>query len=646
MKQLILCEKPSVAQDFAKGLGNNFIKKDGYFENNKYIITWAYGHLCELKMPDDYDPKLKQWSLQTLPIFPQRFEYKIIKEGAKQFKIIKNLLNKTDVSSVVIATDCGREGELIARLILNLAGNRKPVYRFWTSEALQPHVIQREMQKLKPVKEFDRLYQSALARQWADWLVGINATRAVTVKNNNELFSVGRVQTAILALLVEREKEIKNFKPQKYWNVLAIFKRRQDEFKGVYVKQIQCNDNEEEVENETNKGINSQFAITKKDIAETIAKEVQDKTAVVKQVTSKISSEKPPLLFSLTTLQQEANILYGFTAEKTLEIAQSLYEKHLLSYPRTESQYLDPQYAGMCKRILEQIKSYIKFDISKCNLNSSNKRIFDLSKLTDHHALIPQGVPKSGLSEDERKVYDLVCRRFISAFYPDCKFRNTTVEIKVDNYYFIAKGRVLLDAGWREIYGGLRADEVLPELTQGEKLTVKNAEIVEKQTQPPPRYTDASILSVMANAHKVVTDKELKKILKENAGIGTPATRAQILSTLLKRKYLTKQGKIYIPTSKAFHLIDILDGEKVASVEYTALWEQELEKIARGEKKDISEFLTAVKEYVQQFVNKIKQEKQVYQGEVTVKPKKYRSIKRQDNNERREVKKNDKDRFH
>lgn len=613
-KQLILCEKPSVAQDFVRALGD-FQKHDGYYESEKYVVTWAYGHLCELKEPQDYNPELKKWSLDTLPIFPQKFEYKVTKDGAKQFNVIKKLVQRQDISSCVIATDCGREGELIARLIFMLAGNKKPVYRFWTSEALTPQVVRKTMNSLKPASEFDRLYQSALARQWADWLVGINCTRAVSVKNN-ELFSVGRVQTAVLSLIVQREKEIQNFKPVPFYNVVATFVRGKDEFKGIYVKQVQDNEDEKTQEDNADEGLNSQYAVTEKSVADAITNAVKNKTGIIQKVVSKISSEKPPLLFSLTTLQQECNKFFGFSADKTLNIAQSLYEKKLISYPRTESQYLDPQYAEHCVRILSQIKGVVEFDLNKCRVDKNNKRVFDLSKLTDHHALIPQGKPSGALSEDEQKVYELVCKRFISAFYPDCKFKNTSIYIKIGQYNFVSKGKVLLDPGWRAVYGGLKSDTVLPEVRENEKVHIKDAETVEKQTQPPPRYTDASLLEIMANAHKVVTDERLKKILKENAGIGTPATRAGILKTLLDRKYLVKKGKVFIPTEKAFFLAEILKGEEVASAEYTAVWEQELEKIAKGEAKDVKLFLGYIVNYIRRFIEKIKQNSMHYDKKV------------------------------
>ncbi|WP_051345782.1 DNA topoisomerase 3 [Thermodesulfovibrio yellowstonii] len=624
-KTLLLCEKPSVAIDFARALGQ-FQKHDGYLENEHYIITWAYGHLCELKEPEEYAPELKKWSLDTLPIFPQRFEYRVIQSAKKQFEVIKKLLHRSDVSRVVNCGDPGREGELIQRLIFKLAGNTKPVCRFWTSEALTPEVIRKNMQNLKPQSEFDRLYYSALARQWADWLVGINCTRAVTCKNR-ELFSVGRVQTAVLALVVQREQEIRNFKPQTYYNVSAEFLRGTDAFRGIYFKKTEGDGNEEDVENENSENINSKYAIKEKAIADRIVADVKGQKGVVQKIITKISQDPPPLLFSLTTLQQEANRLFGFSAEQTLQIAQSLYEKHLLSYPRTESQHLDPGYAKECVKILEKIQSQIKFDLSLCSVNQNNKRVFDASKLTDHHALIPQGVPEGALAENERKIYELVCKRFVSAFYPDCKFKNTSVYVKVGSLDFVAKGKILLDPGWRAVYGGLKSEVILPELRQGEKLLVKDAQTQEKQTQPPPRYTDAGLLEVMANAHRVVKDERLRKILKENAGIGTPATRAAILKTLEDRKYLIKKGRNFIPTQKAEFLINLLKDEKVASPEYTAVWEQELDRIAKGELKDINSFLNDIKTYVKYFVEKVKNASAVFVPEKTEYTKKTTSKK-------------------
>jgi DNA topoisomerase-3 len=623
-KILLLCEKPSVARDFVNALQpfEKFRSFEGFFEGDRFIVSWAYGHLCDLKEPEDYDQALKKWSLETLPIIPQRFEYKVLKQGAKQFKIIKELLQRVD--SVYICTDCGREGELIARLILFQAGWKdwSKVYRFWTSEALTPEVIRKTLLKVKPASEFDRLFKSALARQWADWLVGINCTRAVTCKYG-DLFTVGRVQTAVLSLIVEREQEIRNFKPVPYYNVQGVFAQGENKVIGLYFekknyKEVEREEDEEEQEDEDKEeekeGIHSRFAIREKEVAERIANAIKGKVATVKKVKSRIVSEKPPLLFSLTTLQQEANKLFGFFASKTLDICQSLYEKHhLLSYPRTESQHLDPSQAKECLRLLKELSQVFKFDLGKCNVNPRNKRIFDLAKLTDHHALIPQGVPKGPLTEDERKIYELVCKRFIAAFYPDCKYKKTEVELEVEGYSFLARGNVVVDAGWREIYGGLKNDVLLPFLKEGERLKVVDGKVVEKQTQPPPRYTDASILDVMSKAYKVIKDEGLRQVLKDSAGLGTPATRAEILKKLHEKRYVVKSGKYLVPTPKAEFLVKVLKGEKVADVAFTAIWERELERIAKGEVSGVSHFLNDVKQYVVEFLERIKKNDAVYQ---------------------------------
>jgi DNA topoisomerase-3 len=623
-KILLLCEKPSVAKDFVNALQSleKFRSFDGFFEGSRYIITWAYGHLCDLKEPEDYDQALKKWSLETLPIIPQRFEYKVLKQGAKQFKIIKELLRRVD--SVYICTDCGREGELIARLILFQAGWKdwSKVYRFWTSEALTPEVIRKNLAKVRQASDFDRLFKSALARQWADWLIGINCTRAVSCKYG-DLFTVGRVQSAVLSLIVEREAEIKNFKPTSYYNVQAAFVQGEKKVSGLYFekKKYEKMEREEDEEEDENKekeeeGLHSRFAIREKEVAERIANIIKGKVAIVKKVRSEIISEKPPLLFSLTTLQQEANRLFGFSASRTLDICQSLYEKHhLLSYPRTESQHLDPSQSKECIRLLQELSTVFKFDLKKCAVDAANKRVFDLSKLTDHHALIPQGVPRSSLTEEEKKIYELVCRRFIAAFYPDCKYRRIEVEFEVEGYSFLARGNVLVDAGWREIYGGLKSDVLLPFLKEGERLKVVDGKVVKKQTQPPPRYTEGTMLEVMRKAYKVIKDEGLRQVLKESSGLGTPATRAEILKKLREKRYVVKRGKYLVPTSKAEFLVKVLKGEKVVDVSYTAIWERELERIAKGEVSGISHFLEDVKQYVVEFLERLKKSDAVYQKE-------------------------------
>lgn len=616
LKQLILAEKPSQAQDIARGLSNNFSRKDGYLEESKFIITWAFGHLCELQEPECYDEKHKKWSIENLPIIPDQFKYKITKEGSKQFKIIKSLLQRQDVERVISATDPAREGELIARLILMLAGNRKPVYRFWTSNALTPDAVRGAMSNLKPIKEFDRLYQSALARQQADWLIGINGTRALSVKLG-ELFSVGRVQTSVLKLICDRDSEIEKFKPQDYWNLAAKFKTQGGQYDGLWINLEKGSENKanEDPDGDTEQ-IASPSAITKEDVARQIQREITGKAGQVRSVKEQIKTEKHPMLFSLTTLQQEANKLFGFSAVKTLQIAQSLYEKHhALSYPRTESQHLNEEIEGECKKILQKLcKFSVKFSLDRCSVSVKNKRVFDSSKLTDHHALIPTGVVPQALNQDELKVYELVVRRFIAAFYPDFKYKHTDVLTIVGRHHFKTIGKTVLNFGWKEIYGNKDKDLILPELREGEVVKAVDAEIIKKQTTPPARYTDASILQVMTNAHKFVTNEKLKKTLKENAGIGTPATRAGILETLQDRKYIQRKGKTLAPTNKGMFLIDILKDERVASVAYTALWEQELEKIASGEVNNLDAFMEGIKKYTKEFVDKLKKGGKMTEG--------------------------------
>ena len=499
MKTMILAEKPSQAQDIAKGLQDNFQRSDGYLEGSKYVITWAFGHLCELYEPELYDEKYKKWSIEDLPIIPDRFEYRVTKDGLKQFKVIKSLVQRQDIEKIIIATDPGREGELIARLILKLAGSNKPIYRFWTSNALTYEAVRDAMSQLRDSKEFDNLYQSALARQHADWLVGINCTRAITARLG-ELFSVGRVQTAVLKLICDREKEIENFSPRDYWNIKAVFKAEKGEYKGIWVKVAETEDKEGEE-------ITSPSAIYDEDTAKQIEKEIQELgTGTIESVKEQIKSEKPPLLFSLTTLQQDANRAFSFSADKTLQIAQALYEKKALTYPRTESNYLNEEMETERLKILQNLTT-VKFDMGKCSVTKTNKRIFDSSKLTDHHAIIPTSLIPQNLTDDELKIYDLVVKRFIAAFYPDYQYKQTTILTIVNNHHFKTTGRAIAALGWKEIYGSAKEqDVILPsELKEGEMVKiVKNTEIIKKQTTPPSRYTDATILQDMTNAHKFI----------------------------------------------------------------------------------------------------------------------------------------------
>jgi DNA topoisomerase-3 len=609
-KSLILSEKPSQAQDIARGLDDRFNRKDGCIEGSRYIVTWAFGHLVLLEDAESYDKKYKKWNPDDLPIIPTGFKYCITKDGAKQFKTIKTLINNSDIDRVVIATDPGREGELIARLILTMSGNKKPLYRFWTSKALTPDAVKEGFKNLKKGEEFDRLYQAALARQQADWLVGINSTRAFTVKLG-ELYSLGRVQTPTLAIIVNRELEIKNFKPQDYWLFWAEFKHKDGEYEGLWFsskyRSPESQPPAHQSDEETSEG-ESLSRILKEEHVKEIQARVDGKAGIIESCETKTKEESPPLLFSLTVLQQAANRAFGFSADKTLQLAQSLYEGKYITYPRTESQHLNEEMSNEASKILKELTQYkqVSFDINNCKVSEKNKRIFDSSKLTDHHALIPTGKIPSDLKPDEEKLYELIVRRFISAFYPDFKYKTTTVITVVGQDRFKTTGKTVISQGWKEVYGVEENEQSLPPLKEKDAIHVIKTDIEKKQTTPPPRYTDASILQAMTNAHRFIKDEELKKKLKETAGLGTAATRAAILETLKNRGYIERKGKSLIPTEKGIFLISKVKNERISDPAYTALWEQELDAIASGEIKTSDSFMTGIKVYTKDIVEKAK----------------------------------------
>jgi len=631
-KQLILAEKPSQAQDIAKGLNDNFSRNDGYLEGSRYVISWGYGHLIELEEPDAYDERYSKWSLEDLPIIPERFKYRVSKDGAKQFKIIKSIVGRQDIESIVIATDPGREGELIARLILMMSGNKKPIYRFWTSKALTPEAVREAFGNLKPGVEFDRLYHAAVARQQADWLIGMNVSRAFSVKHNaRPPLSLGRVQTPTLRLIVDRELEIRNFKPQDYWLLRALFKHERGEYEALWFGGTEneaggkasdvftpSGDNERttggDIEESTEKDASSR--IPSEAFAKQIMGRIHGKDGIIESCTHNVKKEAPPLLFSLTVLQQEANKLFGYSADRTLDIAQALYEKKLITYPRSDSQHLNDEMAKDVPEILQKLTGYrnVPFDISKCMVSCNNKRVFDSSKLTDHHALIPTGKLPEGLNQDEQDIYDLVVRRFIAAFYPNFEFKTTVVITTVGQDRFKSSGKVVISLGWKDIYGSKDKDQLLPEMKKNDLVKTLKADIEKKQTTPPPRFTDASILEAMSKAAKYVTDPQLKKILKETAGIGTPATRAGILETLKKREYIIRKGKNIMPTEKGIALIEAVRNEPLSDVAYTAIWEQALDDIASGKVISSDDFMSGIKKYTAQIVEKVKSSNTVISG--------------------------------
>ncbi|MDH5543908.1 MAG: DNA topoisomerase, partial [Nitrospinota bacterium] len=438
--KLILCEKPSQARDIATGLGINFTKRDGYLEGTGYIVTWAFGHLVELEDAEFYDKRFSKWDIGTLPILPEEFKYRINKKGASQFKTVKKLINSTATGKIVICTDPGREGELIARLILKLSGNKKPLFRFWTSKALTPATVMEGFSTLRSASEFDRLYLSAMLRQQADWLIGINATRAFTVKFG-ELYSLGRVQTPTLRIIVDRELDIRNFKPVPYWLVKAEFKHANGIYEGSWIPSPENVKSKKDEKNESEdiQELSSRIFDEKQAIA--ISNSVDGKPGTIASISMEPKTERPPLLFSLTDLQREANIRFGVSAKETLDTAQALYEKHkAISYPRTESRHLNEELAPEVGHLLKILsgKGPVKFDLSKTAVTAKNKSVFDSEKLTDHHALIPTlNIPDARrLSDNELNIYSLIVARFLAAFHPPYKYLSTKVITKVEHSYF------------------------------------------------------------------------------------------------------------------------------------------------------------------------------------------------------------------
>lgn len=587
--KVILCEKPSVAQDIAKALGKAQ-KKDGYIQAGDYAITWAFGHLFEID--DEVAPK--KWSLDTLPIFPEKFKYRLTKGAGKQFKVIKELLKKAD--GVVIATDAGREGELIARLILYQAGWKDwdKTYRLWTSEALTSEVVKRELKNLKPAKDFDSLYWSALGRQHADWIVGINLTRLITLKSSDRsVWSVGRVQTPTLRLVVERDLEIERFKPEPYWIVKALFEKEGSTYEGIFIPQGSVGDNDSSAvsgseEDEGTQEEDRGYRLSKEEADRVLKALEKESKGVVEKVERKRKREKPPLLHSLTSLQREANKLYGFSAKKTLDVAQRLYEVHkCLSYPRTDAQYLAESSKELVKKVLLKLgrKNLIPA------VEKAGKRVFNDSKLTDHHALIPLAPLPKEAKEDERKIYDLVLRRFLGAFMPDYEYETTTITTRVGDYRFLTKGRRDIQLGWKELYREDLKESKLPELKEGDSVRKVKAFSERRETKPPPRYTEGALLKKM-----------------EKLNLGTPATRAYVIATLLDRSYVVRKGKALVSTPKGRELISKLSDSQVSSPEMTGEWENELESIYTGKKghRGYESFLGNIKEFVRKEIENLK----------------------------------------
>ncbi|MDA8333938.1 MAG: DNA topoisomerase 3 [Peptococcaceae bacterium] len=581
-KTLIIAEKPSVARDLAAVLGH-FDKRDGFLENGQYVVSWAFGHLVELAEPEDYDAALKRWDIGALPILPGRFKLNVIASSRKQYAALKSLLRSNGVSEVVNACDAGREGELIFRRIYEAAGATKPFRRLWLSEAT-PAAVKEAFRKLRPGRELDNLAAAAEARSRADWLVGINSTRAYTCRHG-QLLSVGRVQTPTLALVVQREREIRAFTPTPYWEIWATFRKESGQtYRGKWVK------------GDTDR-------LTDREEAMALAARLGTQGEVAR-VEQKETREQPPALFNLNDLQKEANKRHSLTAQATLDAAQALYERHkLLTYPRTDSRHLTAAIARdtLAGRVtaLAGVPDYSGLVPDK--LPVLTKRHVDDAKVTDHHAIIPTAAKPDleALGKNERLVYDLVVRRFLAMFYPEARYAVTKVLTGAGyppgrvREEFLSKGKVELDPGWKVVYGKPKErkadraedeneDQDLPLLTKGEKVSLEETQVPEKTTKAPPRYTEATLLAAMENAGRFVEDADLAGTLKGAGGIGTAATRAAIIETLIKRIYLQREKKTMVPTPKGEGLIDLVP-EALKSVELTARWENGLLDIERGE---------------------------------------------------------------
>ncbi len=563
--KLCIAEKPSVARDLAQILGAT-TRRDGYLEGPEYCVTWVFGHLCSLKDPEDYLPNWKYWKLEDLPIIPAQFGIKLREdEGAKkQFQVIEKLISSA--SEVINCGDAGQEGELIQRWVLLKAKCSVPVKRLWIS-SLTEEAIKQGFSKLRDASEFDTLFAAGNARAVGDWMLGINGTRLYTKKYGKEkmTLSVGRVQTPTLAMIVQRQKEIDAFKSEEYWELKTLY--RNTEFT--------CQIDRLKSETKALKGLEY----------------LQNKLFEVIDFEQKEGKEGNPRLYDLTGLQVDANKRFGKSAEETLNLVQSLYEKKLVTYPRVDTTYLSEDIHPKVPEILRGLKDYTRFTESiLASPIPKSKSIFDNEKITDHHAIIPTGIYPNGLSEEERKIYDLIARRFISAFYPECRISTTTVLGKVDELNFKATGKQLVYLGWKFVYEELKdessskktdeEDKIIPLFAVGE--SGPHEPFIHKgKTSPPKYYTEATLLRAMESAGKLVENEEMRELMKEN-GIGRPSTRASIIETLFKRKYIEKKKKNILATETGIHLIDTIQSDLLKSPELTGQWEYKLRQIEKG----------------------------------------------------------------
>ena len=583
---MIVCiaEKPSVARDIADILGAR-TRKEGYIEGNGYQVTWTFGHLCTLKEPHEYTPGWKSWSLGSLPMIPPRFGIKLIENPTyeKQFHIIEGLMQQAD--EIINCGDAGQEGELIQRWVMQKAGARCPVKRLWIS-SLTEEAIKEGFAKLKDQSDFQSLYEAGLSRAMGDWLLGMNATRLYTIKygQNKQVLSIGRVQTPTLALIVNRQLEIENFKPEPYWELKTVY--RETTFSATKGK------------------------FTSKEEGLEFLETVKQSDFVVTDVSAKKGVEYAPRLFDLTSLQVECNKKFAYSADETLKLIQSLYEKKVTTYPRVDTTFLSDDIYPKCPAILKGLRDYevLTAPLDGAKLPKS-KKVFDSSKVTDHHAIIPTGVYPQNLTDMEHRVFDLIARRFIAVFYPDCKVSTTTVLGEVDKIEFKVTGKQILEPGWRVVFAKEQVEEkegdeerVLPVFVKGES-GPHVPDLNEEWTQPPKPYTEATLLRAMETAGKLVDNDELRDALKEN-GIGRPSTRAAIIETLFKRNYIRKEKKNLIATPTGVELIQLIHEELLKSAELTGIWEKKLREIEKRTY-DARQFLEELKQMVSEIVTSV-----------------------------------------
>ena len=601
-KTLVLAEKPSVARDIANVLKCNK-KGNGYLEGEKYVVTWALGHLVTLADPEEYDKKYKTWNMEDLPMLPNNLKLVVIKKSSKQFYAVKEQLNRKDIGEIVIATDAGREGELVARWIIEKANVKKPIQRLWIS-SVTDKAIKEGFNNLKDGRGYENLYASAQARAEADWIVGINATRALTVKYNSQL-SCGRVQTPTLSMIAQREEEIKKFVPKEYYGITANAKELKLIWQDGSTKDIKTFDRNK---------------------IEKIIESLKNKDAKVVDIEKSLKKKYSSGLYDLTDLQRDANRIFGFSAKETLSIMQRLYENHkILTYPRTDSRYISDDIVDTLKdRIKACAVSQYQKIASKVLLKpiKANKSFVDNSKVTDHHAIIPteQRVLLSELNDNERKIYDLVVKRFLAVLYPPFEYEQTTISAKIGDENFIAKGKRVISQGWKEVYSNNSYDEDeednddqnLPVINKGDTLKIISLTKTTGKTKPPAPFNEGTLLQAMENPVKYMSEesKTLKKIIGETGGIGTVATRADIIEKLFNTFLLEKNGKDIFITSKGKQLLELVP-EDLKSPALTAEWEQKLGLISQG-KLNKDSFLKEMKEYSKIVVKDIKNSEETF----------------------------------